>query len=104
MSGSGGGGGAYASDEVSCELINENLVLASPDPAVPVAKGDILKVEVRRSGAPVAVCVTAQGQVAGSLAYGEVRQLIRCIESGHKYIATVTSVVGGRRTVEITHR
>ena len=106
MSGSGGsGGGVYSgpAEDSPCASITIEAPLASPNAAVAVRVGDVLTVRVDTTLAVVAVCVTKRGEIAGSLVYGEVRRLIRCVDSGHDYVAEVTSINGGRRMVQVRH-
>ena len=104
MSGSsGGGGGVYASDDSPCESIVVDTVLNSPNPAAAIKKGDKLRVQIQAGSVPLAVCVIDSGAVAGSLTFGVVRRLIKCMEEGHTYVAEVTAVDGGRHAVRIKH-
>ncbi len=104
MSGSGSSGGVYEGGTTPCESLDVETALASPDPTVKVSKGDVLAVRIEKGKVPIAVCATKDDKIAGSLAFGAVRQLIGCMEQGHEYIATVKSVDGGRRVVRITHK
>jgi hypothetical protein len=108
MSGSGGGGGGGGGGpEIdvapNCEIV-ERTQLNSPK-AISIGHikvQDILSVKlVTEGGQPVLIAETTTGERAGSLTPTHLAELIRCIRTGHAYIAVVIRMVGGLCQVEI---
>ncbi len=105
MSGSGGGGGGFGgirpgpSDVDNCDIV-ETTTLSSPKPEViaTLAVGDLLDVSLSDR---VLLAVTSAGEVAGSLTPPALADLLRCIGTGHSYVAEVTTLSGGRCEVRI---
>lgn len=106
MSGSGGGytggGGGWgnASPSLNCGNVSFSVVLSSPQANAITAlqKGTVLQVSIHEG---VVVCVNG-GQVVGSINWAMIGELIRCMEEGFQYIATVVSVDDGRVKVNVT--
>lgn len=95
----GGGGGPDGND---CDL-RFRTPLASPVAAVvsTLGPGDVLDLRLDDTGGVrVVVAVTAGGDVAGSIV-DHIRQLIRCIQEGNSYDATVHTVTGGAVVVDV---
>lgn len=98
---SGGGAGDGGSDP--CD-IDKKTILNSPDPAIlkTLKVGEVLKVEVA-SGARKILEAKKGGNVAGSVTFPEMGQVIECIESGEAFEAEVVSISGGQCQVRV-HR
>lgn len=80
--------------------INEEAMLASPDPEVlqDVAEGDEYEVTVREE----TLCVVNDaGEIIGPIAEGWTGILIDCIESGWEYRAQISVLDGGNCTVQV---
>lgn len=95
----GGGGGPDGTD---CNL-DFRTQLASPVAAVigALAVDEVLPIDLEDSGGVrVVVARTAAGSIAGSIV-DNVGQLLRCIQKGNTYEATVQSVSGGAVTVGV---
>lgn len=95
----GGGGGPRAND---CDL-KFRTTLASPVAAVVarLSAGDMLDLRLDdSSGTRVVVATTAAGHNAGSIV-DHIRRLIRCIQEGNSYNATVRTVTGGAVVVDV---
>jgi hypothetical protein len=105
MSGHGSSGGVFGSGhvEASCDALHITTALASPNSDVTLTLGEVLTVRLQTGPATVAVCITRDGTIAGSLAFGDVQRLIRCMHDGHAYTAKVITIQGARRVVEVTH-
>lgn len=95
----GGGGGP---DSVNCDL-RFRTQLASPVAAVVaglVAGGDLVIDLEDSGGVQVIVAKTTAGAIAGSIV-DNVGQLIRCIQQGNTYAATIDAVAGGAVTIDV---
>lgn len=58
--------------------------------------GDQLSVSVDKSGrSPILVVKTPAGTEAGSLTFNGYLNIIKCIDSGARYLATITNIAGG---------
>lgn len=95
-----GGGGSIPPGraEESCDKLDVTTLLNSPVPVViaNLKKGDILDVLLRKSrGITRLEAVDPNGQVAGSLTPNELLQIVKCIEAGYKYVATLTGNPSG---------
>ena len=94
-----GGGGP---DGPNCDL-RFRTQLASPVAAVVgglVAGGDLVIELEDAGGVQVIVAKTTAGAIAGSIV-DNVGQLIRCIQRGNTYGATIDAVVGGAVTIDV---
>jgi hypothetical protein len=106
-SGGGGGGGGGGGPEIdvvpNCDIV-EKTQLNSPK-AVSVAHikvNDVLAVKLLTDGGqPLLIAETSTGERAGSLTPTHLAELIRCIRTGHTYIAVVLRVLGGIVQVEV---
>jgi len=99
----GGSGGGPDSMPDICLTIQEDVRLESPKPEV-LAKlrvGDVLELLQKAGKAPI-TAVTADGSTAGSIVPSSLETLLKCMEQGHNYIATVKSIKGGMCIVQIT--
>lgn len=110
MSGSGGGGGGgfggggpQIDVVTNCEIVERTQVNSPKAVAIThINANDVLTVElVTEGGQPVLVAVTGSGERVGSLTPPHLAELIRCIRSGHTFIAVVLRIVGGICQVEI---
>jgi hypothetical protein len=101
--GGGGGGGPQIDVAPNCEII-ERTQLNSPK-ATSIAHikvQDTLTVKMETEGGqPALIAETTAGEHAGSLTPTHLAELIRCIRTGHTYIAVVIRMVGGLCQVEI---
>jgi hypothetical protein len=95
-----GGGGAVGSDE--CPSIVDRTILNSPNPAVlpTLAVGATLELTLQSERGPL-LAVTPDGRTAGSITSTNLARLIRCIQGGYRYDATVLTVTGGQCAVEV---
>lgn len=102
MSGSGGNGGPHT-PPTPCDEIEINTQIGSPKPAAlkGVKVGDVLQVELEKTGNISHVVVKRNGQVAGGLATQRALQLRDCMEDGHEYEAKVTAIAGGQYSVTV---
>lgn len=102
MSGSGGGGGYYEPGS-GCEGLVEKTVLNSPVATVlaRLKAEDRLLLEVKTNKGNKIVVAVSKKQVAGSITIARLPVLIKCIESGHGFVAIVISVKSGRCEVQI---
>lgn len=100
MSGHGGGGsGGEAVPVLSCANLSGKTQLNSPQPEI-VGKlniGDNL--ELILNGTTVEAHFN--DEVAGTITWTQLAQLIECIEEGNDYIAQVTNISGGSVQVHI---
>ncbi len=99
--GGGGGGGPITPSGTDCSRLIIRTPLSSPKPKVvaKLKKGDQLEV-VAQSAAGPAIVQTKKGEEAGSIT-SRLAELLRCIEEGYSYTATVISITGGIVEVEI---
>lgn len=105
MSGSGGGFGGGASDDVpiACErLIIETAISSPKEPIIKnLSVNDVLRVELEQAGATSVVVLTHKGQKAGGIMHAQTNRLRECIQAGTKYTATVISKSDGQVRVRI---
>lgn len=103
--GGGGGSGGGGSSPSSCELLNFEAALASPDPELlrKVRVEWALRVEVRDVGASKVAVVVSNDGVVGSITSPQAVQLIDCLGEGHTYYAQVLEIRGGLCRVRIRH-
>ena len=95
MSGSGGSGyGSGFGQGNSCENLVIDTQLSSPVAAVigQLVIGSVLTVGTQPGQVTTLVVAIYNGQVAGGLASAQIARLLECIDSGHQYKATVTSI------------
>lgn len=89
-----------------CEQLSFDAHLASMNAAVvsTLNTGDVLplQIQTQSSGLRAIVALSPGGQVAGSIAV-RVSDLLRCIQQGHTYSATVLSANGGAVQVHVAH-
>lgn len=100
----GGGGGRPPVEPVpDCQIV-ERTQINSPK-AVVVKRtqvGDQLKVMLLTENAQKLLAAeNDRGETVGSLTPRNLPELIRCIQAGHRYSATVLRVLGGVVEVEI---
>lgn len=108
MSGGGGGsrnrgGGGRRGNSVSqCETLLIETTLLSPAPLIiaTLKPNDILFMKYTPPKGPVRI-VTADGDVAGTIAGKNLLELINCLEEGFIYKVIVKSISGGNCTVII---
>lgn len=96
-------GGDIIIDTVDCNIF-EKTILNSPNPVVlsRLESNDVLNLRVEDSnGRRSLVAIDNTGEVAGSITSMSMARLIRCIESGHNFIALVIEIDGGRCDVQI---
>lgn len=98
------GGGSYSSipdTQIQCDRLIFVGVLQSPDPSVvsKLKKGDKLIVEAETDQGPV-IAKHATFGIAGSIVE-KIPDMLRCIEAGYEYEATITEVRGVQVTVEV---
>lgn len=104
MSGSpsSGGGGAPGPVGGDCTDLSFVVSLTGPDPEVvrDLAPGTELGVRREVIGTfPAAVVHLGDGRRAGTIASGQLPDLLRCLEEGYRFRATVRAVRGGNVTV-----
>jgi hypothetical protein len=64
--------------------------------------GDSLKVEIQDVREKPVLVATKEGEVAGSLAnFAGAMKLIKCIQQGYQYVASVKELDGGRCVVDL---
>lgn len=101
--GTGGGGGGAGGAPDPCDIV-ETAALNSLQPAAfgSLSVGDILTINLNRSGPnPVVEVLGPGGQRVGALTHrGHVR-IIGCIDQGRAYVAVVLSIRGGAVEVRI---
>jgi hypothetical protein len=108
MSGGGGGGGTYSPPDtgVSCANLKFDAPLQSVDPDAVrgLAEGDELTVRLGTAdGASIVEVVTGVGDYVGAL-IDRIADLLRCIQDGYEYVATVISIDGGDVRVRVRAR
>jgi len=98
--GGGGGGGGGGAD--ACLSVFLHKPLSSPNPAVlaTLTVGTDLLVLAKGSALEIQ---TKGGAVCGTI-ISDAADVIACINHGHKYIALIMSLSGGKCTVEIRHQ
>ena len=107
MSGSSGGRvGGGGSDEapISCELLQFETGIASPNPeVVPRLKmgEQLLVIAAAASKTQEIQVVTADKELVGGLLATKVQRFRECMLEGHAYKATVRSVIGGQVRVVV---
>ncbi len=105
MSGSptdGGVGGGTT--QVDCADLAFLVELTSPDPSLVaglVAGTRLLVDLIQVAGFPVAAALNANGEQVGTIGTGNLADLLRCLEQGHPFTATVRTLLGGAVTVLI---
>lgn len=101
--GSGGGIGPGPNHEYDCSKVSIYTNLNSPNPAVlnQLSVGTILAIEMEPQTGAVAAYYN--NQIAGTITHSSLIQLIKCLEEGYSYKATVTSLNGGSCTIHITN-
>lgn len=109
MSGSSGGGytGGDDTGDFDCTKLVDTTQLSSPNPQVvsTLQVNQHLDVQlIQRGTAPTLVAIAPGNQTAGSLMPSKMARLIKCIQAGHQYVASVVSINGGQVLVEIRHR
>jgi hypothetical protein len=100
--GSGGGGGGAGGPD-PCDIV-EIVPLNSPQSAViaTLKVGDVLTVNLNRSGPnPVLEVLAFGGQRAGALTHRNHVRIINCIDAGRTYRAVVMSIRGGSVEVRV---
>ena len=105
-SGGGGLGPGGGGPVDPCSLSYKGPINSPKAAALANAKiGDQLTVSVDKSGrSPVLVVKTLAGDEAGSLTFNGYLNIIKCIESGAGYIATITNIAGGVYQVTVDPR
>lgn len=90
----------------SCEQLGFDTYLASPNPEVvstlTVGDGLPLQIQPLSGGLSAIAALSSGGQIAGSVAT-RVSELLRCIQAGHTYSATILSIASGAVQVRVTH-
>jgi hypothetical protein len=104
MSGSpsSGGGGGPSPTGGDCGELRFQVSLTSPDPQVvpELQSGAHLSVQRTVVGTfATAVVAMGDGRRAGTIASGQLPDLLRCLEEGYQFRATVRNVLGGHVTV-----
>lgn len=100
--GRGGDGGSSGGDADPCD-IDKKTILNSPNPAVlrTLRVGEILDVVVATSPRRILQAMTGSN-VAGSITFPEMGQVINCIEKeGETFKAEVVSINGGQCHVRV---
>lgn len=99
------GGDGPPAQPSSCEALDFNTALASPDPKLLAqVKADwVLDVATRSVAATKVAVVLFQGQVLGTITSPEAVQLVDCIEKGFKYRAHVQEIKGGLCRVRVRY-
>jgi acetamidase/formamidase len=102
MGGSGSSDWTPSTPSDSCDQLHFTSIVSSPQPAVVsgLKKGDVLNVKFQ-TAPQTAVLVEHKGAVAGTLTGVKISNLINCLQNGYAFEAEVTSVVGGKCTVEV---
>jgi hypothetical protein len=106
MSGGGGGGGWPEETLRSCDDLEFETTLSSPQADVigDLQQGDELDIALDTSdGVSKVVARDTGGQVAGTITSGEFAALLRCLQEDNTYVAEVINVSGGLVRVRIRH-
>lgn len=105
MSGSGGSGygGGFYGEGSSCEKLVIHTQLSSPVAAVvaQLVVGSVLSVDTQPGPITTLVVAKYNGAVAGGLASAQIARLLECLDDGHQYEATVTSISGAQIKVRV---
>jgi len=103
--GKGGGDGNDGDERDPCILVEETL-LNSPVPRiVKTLKPDQELQVVLQVGPPVRVLIqTADGETAGSITGARLPQIIKCMEAGVEYGATVISIKEGAVLLRVANK
>lgn len=102
MSGSSGGGGVVADDQIACNLLKFETRITSPNAAVIVTLtvGMPLAVQVAAESAAQEIqVVTYEGQIVGGLLHTRAQRLRECLLAGTRYKATVRMINNGQVNV-----
>ncbi len=103
MSGGGrrNGGGWQGGDPINCKDLNFETNLASPVESVVVQLHEGAELDVAlTAGEPQRVIVRFNGLEAGGIV-GSLPDLIRCLQLGNKYTATVQEIDDGAIRVKV---
>ena len=100
MSGGGSGSSSYIPQreegkKTKCNSLSFLTNLSSPVPAIinNLRTGAVLQIELDpRSGV---IGAYYHGRIAGTLTSDRIAELLRCMNDGYSYIATVQSINGG---------
>lgn len=100
ISGSGGGGGG---DELSCDSLIEQTIIASPvaNAISRLVKGDVLHLVLSSNDKPPVRAEMNDGTFVGTVMPTFLVKLVDCMQEGAMYHAVVLSIAGGAVTVEI---
>ena len=100
LGGSGGGGGG---DELSCDSLTEETIIASPvAAAIPkLAEGELLSLVLSKNDKPPVRAEKADGTFIGTVMPTFLVKLVDCMQSGSSYHAEVLSIDGGAVSIEI---
>lgn len=103
MSGSSSGPPSPRGSEQDCASLFEETVLNSPNPSVisRLKLGDVLDLQVHRTGKAVVLLALHGTETAGSITSTLMAKIIDCIGKGFEYVAIVKSIRGGACTVQI---
>ena len=103
MSGSGGGGWAEEPFSGDCSELSQLTTLNSPQREVleSLNPRDLLEICLKRGERGVIVEARKAGQLAGTITFTRIQDLVECIESGYSYLAEVLDVRGGACKVRV---
>lgn len=98
----GGGGGTPVFD---CTSVSIKTNVISPDPAIlaTVNVGDTLSISLQTATGPL-LAKTKKGKVLGSVFTKDPALLIKCINDGYTYKATILKISGGDVQILITNQ
>src|SRR5919206_3162088 len=104
MSGSpsSGGGSGPGPHGGSCTDLSFLVSLTGPDPEMVRSLAPGTELSVRRDligTFPAAVVYLADGRQAGTIASGQLPDLLRCLQEGYRFRSTVRAVRGGNVTL-----
>lgn len=110
MSGPGGGdggdfGGGGGPSTFDCSKVSIKTNVISPDPAVlaTISTKVTLNIALRTATGPL-LALTSAGKLLGSVFTKDPTSLIKCINDGYEYKATILSITGGDVQILITNK
>ena len=103
MSGSGGGGWAGEPLSDDCSELSQLTTLNSPQREVleTLDRKDLLEICLKTGERGVIVEARKAGQLAGTITFTRIQNLVECIQSGYSYVAEVIEVIGGACRVRV---
>lgn len=94
--GDGGGGGGGSSGDDLCDITSSGTLRSpNPDTVRTLKQQDRLQVEIVTTGGVRVLRAVHNGANAGVIDCPAEREIIRCIEAGNTYVATIVRIQGG---------